>query len=152
MRNPPGPGIKPCPLHWQVNSHPQYHQESPQIQFLNGSITIFPGEGNDNPLRYSCLENPMDRGAWWATVHGITKSQTRLSNTLFQYNRFPLQSYAFNSIVLNRGGIFHSPPRSPGPSEGVQPCGQVFSPLLWAPPVVLGHPLAGSAVFHIPSL
>ena len=36
----------------------------------------FPGEGNDNPLQYSCLENPMDRGAWWATVHGIAKSQT----------------------------------------------------------------------------
>ena len=33
---------------------------------------ISPGEGNGNPLQYSCLENPMDRGAWWATVHGIT--------------------------------------------------------------------------------
>ena len=39
-----------------------------------------PGEGNDNPLQYSCLENPMDRGAWRATVHGVAKSQTRLSN------------------------------------------------------------------------
>ena len=39
-----------------------------------------PGEGNGNPLQYSCLENPMDRGAWWATVHGIAKSQTRLSD------------------------------------------------------------------------
>ena len=35
-----------------------------------------PGEGNGNPLRYSCLENPMDRGSWWATVHGVTKSWT----------------------------------------------------------------------------
>ena len=35
-----------------------------------------PGEGNDNLLQYSCLENTMDRGAWWATVHGVTKSQT----------------------------------------------------------------------------
>ena len=35
-----------------------------------------PGEGNGNPLQYSCLENPMDREAWWATVHGVTKSQT----------------------------------------------------------------------------
>ena len=33
-----------------------------------------PGEGNDKPLQYSCLENPMDRTAWWATVHGVTKS------------------------------------------------------------------------------
>ena len=36
-----------------------------------------PGEGNGNPLQYSCLENPMDRGAWWATVHGVAKSQTQ---------------------------------------------------------------------------
>ena len=34
------------------------------------------GEGNGNPLQYSCLENPMDGGAWWATVHGVTKSRT----------------------------------------------------------------------------
>ena len=39
-----------------------------------------PGEENVNPLQYSCLGNPMDRGAWWATVHGVTKSQTRLSD------------------------------------------------------------------------
>ena len=37
----------------------------------------FPGEGNGNPLQYSSLENSMDRGAWRATVHGVTKSQTR---------------------------------------------------------------------------
>ena len=35
-----------------------------------------PGEGHGNPLQYSCLENPMDRGVWWATVHGVAKSQT----------------------------------------------------------------------------
>jgi len=40
----------------------------------------FPGEGNGNPLQYSCLENPMDRGTWWATVHGVAKSQTGLSD------------------------------------------------------------------------
>ena len=39
-----------------------------------------PGEGTGNPLQYSCLENPMDRGAWWATVHGVTKSRTQLSD------------------------------------------------------------------------
>ena len=38
------------------------------------------GEGNGNPLQYSCLKNPMDREAWWATVHGVTKSRTRLSD------------------------------------------------------------------------
>ena len=40
----------------------------------------FPGEGNSNPLQYSCLDNPMDRGAWLATTHGVEKSPTRLSN------------------------------------------------------------------------
>ena len=35
-----------------------------------------PGGGNGNPLQYSCLENPMDRGAWWSTVHGVAKGQT----------------------------------------------------------------------------
>ena len=38
-----------------------------------------PGEGNGNPLQCSCLENPMDRGVWWATVHGSIKSRTRLN-------------------------------------------------------------------------
>ena len=37
------------------------------------------GGGNGNPLQYSCLGNPMDRGAWWATVHGVAKNQTQLS-------------------------------------------------------------------------
>ena len=40
----------------------------------------FPGEGNGYPLQYSCLENPMDRGAWQVTVHGISKSQTQLQD------------------------------------------------------------------------
>ena len=45
-----------------------------------------PGEGNGNPLQYSCLENPMDGGAWWAVVLGVTKTRTRLSNfTLHTY-------------------------------------------------------------------
>ena len=39
-----------------------------------------PGKGNGTPLQYSCLENPMDGGAWWATVHGVTKSRTQLSD------------------------------------------------------------------------
>ena len=40
------------------------------------SLGKSPGEENGYPLQYSCLENPMDRGAWWATAHGVTKSQT----------------------------------------------------------------------------
>ena len=43
------------------------------------------GEGNGNPLQYSCLENPTDRGTWWATVHGVAKSRTRLSDFTFTF-------------------------------------------------------------------
>ena len=39
-----------------------------------------PGEGNDNPLQYSCLENPMEGGAWWATVHRVPKSRTQFED------------------------------------------------------------------------
>ena len=44
-----------------------------------------PGEGNGNPLQYSCLENPMDRGSWWAIAHRVAKSRTRLSNFTFTF-------------------------------------------------------------------
>ena len=47
---------------------------------LNPGLGKFPGEGNGNPFQYSCLENPMDRETWWATLHRVTKSQTRLSD------------------------------------------------------------------------
>ena len=42
------------------------------------SLSCHLGEGNGNPLQYSCLENPMDGGAWWAAVYGVAQSQTRL--------------------------------------------------------------------------
>ena len=45
----------------------------------------FPGEGTSNPLQYFCLENPMDGGAWWATVHVVAKSQTQLSDFTFTF-------------------------------------------------------------------
>ena len=46
-----------------------------------------PGEGNGNPLQDSCLENPMDREVWWATVHGVAKSRTRLSDLTHSLRR-----------------------------------------------------------------
>ena len=55
----------------------------PALQVDLGSVPglgRFPGKGNGNPLLYACLENPMDSGAWWATVRRITKTQTWLSN------------------------------------------------------------------------
>ena len=46
-----------------------------------------PGGGHGNPLQYSCLENPMDRGAWWAAVHGAAKNQTGLKQFSMQHAR-----------------------------------------------------------------
>ena len=46
---------------------------------IPGSVRS-PGKGNGNPLQYSCLESPMDGGAWWTTAHGVAKSRTRLSD------------------------------------------------------------------------
>ena len=51
-----------------------------------------PGEGHGNPLQYSCLQNPMDRGPWWATVHGVTKSQTHLKQ-LSMYAGYARESF-----------------------------------------------------------
>ena len=47
--------------------------------FFKESPYCSPREGNDNPLQYSCLENPGDRGAWWAAIYGVTQSRTRLT-------------------------------------------------------------------------
>jgi len=59
------------------------------------------GEGNGTPLQYSCLENPMDRGAWWAAVHGVPKSQTHLSNFTFTFHFHALEmEMATHSSVL----------------------------------------------------
>ena len=49
------------------------------------------GEGNGNPLQYSCLENPMDGGAWKAEVHGVAKSQTRLRDFIFTFHFHALE-------------------------------------------------------------
>ena len=50
------------------------------IIFLFQAVSKSDGEGNGTPLQYSCLENPMDGGGWWAAVHGVVKSRTRLSD------------------------------------------------------------------------
>ena len=66
-------------------------------------LGISPGEGNGNPLQYSCLENPMDRRAWWATVRGIAKSRTRLSDfTFFHFHKSP---------CIPTAGLAPAPPR-----------------------------------------
>ena len=64
-------------------------------------FSLFYGEGNGNPLQYSCLENPMDGGAWWAAVHGVAKSRTRLSDFAFTFHFHALEKeMATHSSVL----------------------------------------------------
>ena len=59
------------------------------------------GEGNGTPLQYSCLENPMDGGAWWAAVHGVAKSWIRLSDFTFTFHSHALEKeMATHSSVL----------------------------------------------------
>ena len=58
-----------------MDSHLGRHRMS---HLIKAAIEV--GEWNGNPLQYFCLGNPMDRGAWWATVHGVVKSRTQLSD------------------------------------------------------------------------
>ena len=77
------------PLYLVVKNLPANAGATRDAVLIPGSGSS-PGGGHDNPLQYSCLENPMGRGAWWAAVHGVTKSQTQLSN-------FPSGSVVKNS-------------------------------------------------------
>ena len=61
-----------------------------------------PGEGNGNPLQYSCLENPMDGGAWWATVHRVTKSPTGLSTFTFHFHALEKEMAPHSSTLAWR--------------------------------------------------
>ena len=58
------------------------HAKAGDVRDMGSNLVLerSPGEGNGNPLQNSCLENPMDSGAWWATVRGVAKSQTPLSD------------------------------------------------------------------------
>ena len=93
------------------------------IRILEGAVfwrilRSYRGGGNGNPLQYSCLENPMDGGAWYATVHGVAKSQTRLSNFTFTFHFHAMEKeMATHSSVL----AWRIPGREPGglPSMGL---------------------------------
>ena len=67
-----------------------------------GDLGLIPGSGrspeerNGNPLQYSCLENPMDRGAWWAAVRGVTKSRTVLSAIFLSYFKDDVNTSGFS--------------------------------------------------------
>ena len=72
-----------------------------------------PGEGNGNPLQYSCLGNPMDGGAWWVTVHGVAKSLTWPSTGATQWRSFPLLApesllsfcFGYNCLWAHKGKL-----------------------------------------------
>ena len=67
----------------------------------NNYLWLSYGEGNGTPLQYSCLENPMDGGAWWAAVHGVARSRTRLSNFTVTFHFHALEKeMATHSSVL----------------------------------------------------
>ena len=78
-----------------------------------------PGEGNGNPLQYSCRENPMDGEAWWAAVHGVTKSRKPLSDLTFTlaFLAFLLKSriwYQEGRDSLPGGSVVKNPPANAG--------------------------------------
>ena len=78
----PTPVLLPGKSHGQrslVGCSPWGHEESDMTERLHFHFTLScTGEGNENPLQCSCLENPRDRGAWWAAVYGVAQSWTRL--------------------------------------------------------------------------
>ena len=70
-----------------VKNLPAYNKGAAGDEGLIPGVGRAPGGGQSNPLQYSCLENPMDRGAWRATVHGVAKSQTWLSMYITIYKK-----------------------------------------------------------------
>ena len=78
-----------------------YHLISSLEQHHKIDTILSSREGNGTPLQYSCLENPMDREAWWAAVHGVAKSRTRLSDFTFTFHFHALEKeMATHSSVL----------------------------------------------------
>ena len=74
---------------------------TPNPDFLKMNVKTTNREGNGKPLPYSCLENPMDGGAWWAAVHGVAKSRTRLSDFTFTFHFHTMKrAMATHSSVL----------------------------------------------------
>ena len=82
--------------HWEAAVQ---HRELNSV--LCDDLEGWAGEGDGTPLQYSCLENPRGGGAWWAAVHGVTKSRTRLSNFTFTLHFHALEKdMATHSSVL----------------------------------------------------
>ena len=92
-----------CPI--PTSKNPNYSaKKQKHVSSCPGNWTVLlesPGEGNGTPLQYSCLENPMDGGSWWAAVHGVGKSRTWLSDFTFTFHFYALEKeMATHSSVL----------------------------------------------------
>ena len=97
--SPNSPPIQAAVQHWA--EFPCYTVGSCWLFILIRAMCTWLGEGNGTPLQYCCLENPMDRGAWWAAVHGVAKSWTRLSDFTFTFHFHALEKeMATHSSVL----------------------------------------------------
>ena len=110
--------VYPLPLETLSHLHPLFH-----------SSRCHSGEGNGNPLQYSCLENSVDRGAWWAAVHRVAQSRTRLKRPQLQQQQQPTACHlgghvshdlwALGSdtkrlvVVCPNGCSLRTPPRAP---------------------------------------
>ena len=112
----PTPVLLPGKSHGRrslVGCSPWGREESDMTERLHFHFSLSCiGEGNGNPLQCSCLENPRDRGAWWASVHGVSQSQTRLkrlssrSNIAFQWNLLVFMSVPYCSDYYRFGIYF----------------------------------------------
>ena len=102
-----------------VNNLPASARDSGDVCSVPGSGRS-PRGGNGNPLQYSCLENPMDRGAWWAIIHGVAKSRTRLS---MHTSRSPLvlKGTSLESVLQANVKVGTWPRPLQGPSLLLQP-------------------------------
>ena len=80
-----------------------------------------PGEENGNPLQYSCLKNPVDQGAWWTTVHGVTESQTVLKwlGTMYWPAVALMMTYKKSKASNNKGYLLHTHPQLSCNSAGL---------------------------------
>ena len=88
------------------------------FELILQTLKPLPGEGNGNPLQYSCLENPVDTGAWWAAVHGVTQSRTRLSDYTFIFNFHALATHS-SILALRIPGMVEPGELLPMGSHGV---------------------------------
>ena len=89
-----GGRIKQLTFYNVLKTLPGLHSHPPSRMngfYAKNTLSQESGEGNGTLLQYSCLENPMDRGAWWAAVHGVAKSWTRLSYFTFTFHFHALE-------------------------------------------------------------